>query len=157
MSSLLRIIIINSIGPLWSLILAPGLFEKHFYSVFEADGIDVRQLLHADIYNAFTIYWVCTMVAQIWWLWRAENHISATHLLPKARITWWLLASMLMIAGIALMAIFVWIPYPQLPVTGLLLIALLNGIDFLILFWISTAALTPGVYRSVIPGAQWFM
>lgn len=156
MSILLRIIILNSIGPLWALILAPGLFEKYFYSAFAADGINVNKLLHTDIFTAFSIYWIGTMIAQIWWLWRAEINMSAPNLLPKAKITWWVLASLLIIAGIALMASYVWIPYPQLPAIGVLLIAILNGIDFLILFWMATATGTPGIYRSVIPGAKWF-
>ena len=156
MSSLLRIIVLNSIGPLWALILAPGLFEKYFYSAFAADGVDVKQLLHGDVFTAFSIYWVCTMIAQIWWLWRAEINMNAPQLLPKAKITWWTLATMLVTAGITLMAIYVWIPYPQLPIQGLLLIALLNSIDFLILFWMGTATGTPGIYRSVIPGAKCF-
>lgn len=156
MSSLLRITILNSIGPLWALILAPGLFEKHFYSAFAADGVDVNQLLHSDVFTAFSIYWVCTMIAQIWWLWRAEINMNALDPLPKARLTWWVLAGMLVIAGFFLMTIYVWVPYPQLPEEGLLLIAVLNSIDFVILFWMGTATGTPGIYRSAIPGAKWF-
>jgi hypothetical protein len=156
MSSLLRIIVLNSIGPLWALILAPGLFENYFYSAFSADGVDVKQLLHGDVFTAFSIYWVCTMIAQIWWLWRAEINMNAPQLLPKAKATWWILASILMLAGIILMALYVWIPYPQLPITGLLLLVFLNSIDFLILFWMATATGTPGMYRSVVPGAKCF-
>lgn len=157
MSSLLRITILNSVGPMWALILAPNIFEKHFYSAFAGDNVNVSQLLHENVHTAFTYFWICSMVFQIGWLWRAETNENELLVISKARRTWWGLAVLLNLFGLGLMAYFVWIPYPNLPFLGIVIIGMLNFIDFLILFWMATATGTAGSYRLVVPGQQWFL
>lgn len=156
MSALLRITIINSIAPLWSFIMAPAIFEKYFYDAFDAPGIDVENFLKNDVSPAFLTFLVCVLITQIWWLWRAERNALDPRVRSKSRKDWWLASLFLFFMAVFLISKYVWIPYPQLPLYGVILLCLLQVMDYLVLFWMATAMGTPGDYRLVIPFAAIF-
>lgn len=155
MRNLITVVLLLVAGAVLNLLILPRLMETVFLDVFAAPGLQLEQFLDEGPPKLFTVLWFCNVAAVLFWFYRTMRRRAAS----AARVAamgaqWWIAASLLLAVGLVCSAFSIWIPFPQVPLLGDILLLALLLVDEALLFWLPTALASPRSYRLVAPGAQ---
>jgi len=155
MRTVIAMVVLLGLGSLWTFFGLPWLMESVFPDVFAAPGMDLQRFFSEGPRKLFPVFWFCNVAAVCLWIWRTKQRraSSATHV-TSMQNRWWVTAGLLLVVGLVLNAFTIWIPFPQVPLGGVLMLLSFLFVHELLCFWLPTVLASQGSYRLVVPGAQ---
>lgn len=143
-------------GAVCNFSILPWLVQNLFRDVFAAPGLSpLQEFLNEGPPTLFKVFWFCTLGAVAAWFGRTVGRRAASAArVAEMRDRWWTTASLLLVVGLVCMAFSIWIPFPQVPLAGSILLVGLLLVDEALFFWLPTVLTSPRSYRLVVPGAQ---